>query len=123
MIYIPDIVPEADPADGLISRACMAKYLLGLMAEDFSQTCHLVSWAADVEYHFWSAVHGEDVEGVCGKAKLSPPERKLILDLAIVANGWWTAHPNFSDPGDSFVELDEWRARVTVYQKCFGKVS
>jgi hypothetical protein len=117
MLYIPDIVPEADPVDGLISRQCMAKYLLGLLAEDFSQTYHLVSWTKEVPYHFWAAAHGAEVDVAFGKAVLSSTEKKLILDLAIVSNGWWVDHPDFANPVDSFISLEEWRARIAAHNK------
>lgn len=117
MLYIPDIVSEPDPVDGLISRACMAKYLLGLMAEDFSQTYYFVSWTEGVPDHLWAAAHGEEVDGAFGKAVLSPTEKQLILDLATVANGWWIDHPDFTNPVNSFVPLQEWRARVAAHNK------
>jgi len=82
MLYIEDIVPEPDPADGLISRACMARYLLGLMASDYSETYFFSSWATDLEYHLWDAVHGKRVEVALGTAMLEEDERKLILELA-----------------------------------------
>jgi len=50
MLYIRDIVPEPDPVDGLISRSCMARYLLGLKAGDFSETYHFVSWTKELPF-------------------------------------------------------------------------
>jgi hypothetical protein len=117
MLYIPDIVSEPDPVDGLISRACMAKYLLGLMAEDFSQTYDFVSWTEELPEHLWAAAHGEEVDGTLGKVVLTSIEQKLILELATVANGWWTAYPNFAEPGDSFTPLDQWRERYAARNK------
>jgi len=109
MLYIPNIVPEPDPADGLISRACMARYLLGLMAEDFSQTYHFVSWTEDTPFLFWDAVHGNEVEGAFGPVTLPEEERKLILELGSVSGGWWADRPNHSNPGDSFIPMDRWQ--------------
>lgn len=93
----------------------MATYLLGLLAEDFSQTYHLVSWTKDVPYHFWAAAHGTEVDGALGKAVLSAIEKKLILDLATVSNGWWVDHPDFVELGGSFVPLEVWRASVVAH--------
>jgi hypothetical protein len=108
MLYIPDIVAEPDPVDGLISRACMARYLLGLMAEDFSQTYHFVSWTEDTPFLFWDAVHGNEVEGSFGPVTLPAEARRLIHELAIVSGGWWTHHPNHSKPDDSFIPMECW---------------
>lgn len=52
MLYIRDIVPEPDPVDGLISRACMARYLLGLKTGDFSETYHLCLVDKDLPLRF-----------------------------------------------------------------------
>lgn len=114
MLYIPDIVSEPDPVDGLISRACMAKYLLGLIAEDFSQTYHFVSWTEELPEHLWAAAHDEEVDASLGKVTLPAAEQKLIRELAVVANGWWIAYPNFAEPGDSFMPLDQWRERFAA---------
>jgi hypothetical protein len=66
MLYIRDIVPEPDPVDGLISRACMARYLLGLKTGDFSETYHFVSWTKVLPFDFWDAAQGEEVQGAFG---------------------------------------------------------
>jgi hypothetical protein len=113
MLYIRSIVPEPDPADGLISRVCMAKYLLGLMAEDFSETCHFVSWADDLPFVFWQAALGNEVEGAFGTVALSPEVRDLVMQLATVADGWWTGSPSHDMQGDAFMPLVEWRKRVS----------
>jgi hypothetical protein len=112
MLYLRDIVPEPDPTDGLISRACMARYLLGLKAEDFSETYHFVSWTKDVPFDFWDAAHGKEVEGAFGWVNLPAEERELILELASVADGWWVDSPTHADPSLSFTPLEEWQARV-----------
>jgi hypothetical protein len=113
MLYIPDIVAEPDPADGLISRACMARYLLGLMAEDFSQTYHFVSWTEETPFQFWDAAHGKEIEGALSPAKLSADEKKLILELATVAGGWWIDCPNHANPSDSLIPLERWQQILT----------
>ncbi len=109
MLYIPAIIPEPDPADGLISRACMAKYLLGLMAGDFSESYLFVSWTDELPYLFWDAAQGLEVEGAFGPVTLPEEQRKLILELASVSGGWWASRPDQSEQGESFVGLDEWR--------------
>jgi hypothetical protein len=114
MLYIRSIVPEPDPADGLISRACMAKYLLGLMAEDFSQTYCLVSWTAEVPLLFWQAAHGGEIESAFGPAGIASDERKLVLELAAVSGGWWTGSPGGREAGDAFLPLEEWRKRLAT---------
>jgi hypothetical protein len=112
MLYIRSIVPEPDPADGLISRACMAKYLLGLMAEDFSETYFFLSWADELPFLYWRAAHGDTVEVALGSAELPDDERKLVLELATVAGGWWIASPSHGKQGEAFLSIEEWRRRV-----------
>lgn len=112
MLYIPDIIPEPDPADGLISRVCMAKYLLGLMAKDYSQSYNFVSWSDDLPYLLWDAVHGKEVAGSFGSVSLPPEQRKLLLELATVADGWWIHFPDFTDSGASFISMEQWRIHL-----------
>ena len=112
MLYIEDIVPEPDPADGLISRACMARYLLGLMASDYSETYFFSSWATDLEYHLWDAVHGKRVEVALGTAMLEEDERKLILELATVAGGWWVWPRTDGAEDKAFIPMKEWKQKV-----------
>ena len=110
MLYIPDIVPEPDPADGLISRECMARYLLSLMAGDYSETYFFTSWETELEYHLWDAVHGKCVEAALGTAMLKEDEQKLILEMATVAGGWWVyedeTQPDQSGP--VFIPMERW---------------
>jgi len=88
MLYVPDIILEPDPADGLISRVSMARYIFRLMAEDYSQTYHFVSWTDEMARSLWDDVHGKPQEAAFGQTNLSEKERKLFLDLATVADGW-----------------------------------
>lgn len=90
----------------------MAKYLLGLLAEDFSQTYNFVSWSKNLPFLLWNAAQGEEVEGAFGPVTLQPAERKLILELSTVADGWWVAHPHFENPNESFVSLKAWQERL-----------
>jgi len=114
MLYIEDIVPEPDPADGLISRACMARYLLGLMASDYSETYFFSSWATDLEYHLWDAVHGKRVEVALGTAMLEEDERKLILELATVADGWWVYPRTDGAEDKTFIPMDRWKECLAI---------
>jgi hypothetical protein len=93
----------------------MAKYLLGLMAEDFSQTYCLVSWSEEVPLLFWKAAHGREIEGAFGPAGMAADERKLVLELAVVAGGWWIGPPGDRGACDAFLALQEWRQRVAAY--------
>jgi|GEM_PF-2069657 len=108
MLYIPDIIPEPDPADGLISRASMARYILQLMAEDYSQTHHFVSWDDEMPYRLWDDVHGQPQEAALGETTLSEDDRKLFRDLATVANGWWL---DLHDQ-DGFLPMNQWQERI-----------
>ena len=114
MRFIPDIVPEPDPADGFISRACMARYLLGLMAEDFSQNYYLVSWTEEVPEMLWKAAHGTSFDGAFGERVTLPEnEGKLILELATVVDGWWIAAPGHGQES-VFMQLAGWRTRMAL---------
>lgn len=105
MLYVPNFIPEHDPADGLISRASMARYILRLMAEDYSQTHFLDSWDDEMPFRLWHDAHGEVQEVASRKIRLSERERKLVLELAQVAEGWWL---DIHNP-DSVVSMDKWR--------------
>lgn len=105
MLYVPNFIPEHDPSDGLISRASMARYILRLMAEDYSQTHFLVSWDDEMPFRLWQDAHGEVQEAAFGETRLSERERKLILELAHVADGWWLDVHN----PESVVSMDQWR--------------
>jgi hypothetical protein len=105
-IYIPIFHPEPDPVDGLISRASMAKYILRLKAEEYSQDYFLISWEDDLDFKLWDDCHGSIQEGAFGETRMSESERALFRDLATVADGWW--RDIHSD--DGFVPMAEWVA-------------
>lgn len=95
MLYTPDFIPSIDPADGLISRASMAKYILLLLSEDYAQKRHLTSWCLEVSHELWNKL--QDHNG------LAPDERALFLGLAKTADGWWAG----SDK-NGFIPLSQW---------------
>ena len=113
MLYIRSIEPEPDPADGLISRVCMARYLLGLMAEDFSESYFFTSWTDEVPLLSWRAAYGGEVEGAFGPVAMPPDERRLVIELATVADGWWIGSPSHDKQDEAILPLDGWRQRAT----------
>ena len=119
MLFIPGIVPEPDPADSLISRACMAKYLLRLMATDFSETYYFTSWETDLEHHLWDAAHGISVEAAFGTCTLEKDEQKLILEFATLANGWWVYEDETQPVGHGpvFIPMDRWKQILAEKEK------
>jgi hypothetical protein len=107
-ICVPIFHPDPDPVDGLVSRASMAKYLLRLKAEEYSQDYFLISWKEGLDFKLWDDANGQAQEADFSTTQLSEPERALFLNLAAVANGWWRdIHSK-----DGFVPMDEWRALI-----------
>ena len=92
----------------------MARYLLGLMAGDYSETYFFTSWETDLEYHLWDAVHGKCAEVALGTAMLKEDERKLILELATVAGGWWVWPQTDGAKDKTFIPMNRWKECLAI---------
>ena len=55
--------PDLDPADGLPTRAALARELLRYKMEDYSENSFCASWLVDLEFELWEAA---DRDSPCG---------------------------------------------------------
>ena len=60
--------PELDAADGLPSRAALARELLRYKMEDYSENGFCASWLVDLEFELWEAADRD-----------SPPEDEMFM--------------------------------------------
>lgn len=101
--------PHEDPADGMPSRAALAKEVVYYRIEQFSRMLHGEQWAEDIEFDFWDLGHkpGATVHGKQAGESLA----KYIRDLATLADGWWVWPDLVGQEGERpvFVSMAEWK--------------
>jgi hypothetical protein len=109
--------PDTDPADGMISRAALAREVLYFRMKLLSQTFYEADWVEDLEWEVWDMAHvkpwrfaGKDVTGNTAKG---------FQDLVKLGGGFWAWSNVVGQEGDMpvFVPLEEWRGHLAKRRK------
>lgn len=98
--------PDPDPADGLPSRAALARELLRYKMEDYSENGFCANWLVDLEFELWEAVDRDSPSEAGMFTVNTSRECRLLAELC---GGWW-AWDMVAPPGDNpvFMPMERW---------------
>ena len=98
--------PDLDPADGLPTRAALARELLRYKMEDYSENGFCASWLVDLEFALWEAADRDSPSGDGMFTVNTSRECRLLAELC---GGWW-AWDKAAYPGENpvFMHMERW---------------
>lgn len=101
--------PDTDPADGMISRAALAREVLYFRMKNLSQIFYEADWVEDLEWEVWDMAHVKPWK--FADKEVSDGMAKYFRDLIKLGGGFWTWPEVVGKEGEDpvFVPLDEWK--------------
>jgi hypothetical protein len=101
--------PDTDPADGMISRAALAREVLYFRMKLLSRTFYESDWVEDLEWEVWDMAHVKPYK--IGDLEVTEELAKYFRDLIKLGGGFWSWPDLVGKEGEEpvFVPLDEWK--------------
>lgn len=97
---------DTDPANGMISRAALAREVLYFRMKLLSQTFYEAHWVEDLEWEVWDMVHVKPWK--LGDIEVTDNTAKYFRDLIKLGGAFWAWPEVVGKKGEdpAFVPLD-----------------